>query len=288
MKDMGLSFETADQSRPARDVVVEYYARYEEFFGLQVQRPVEVQAVEEQADGRLLVATSSGDIRSEMVVNASGTWGTPFRPYISGAESFSGVQIGTPEYRAAADFAGKRVIVVGGGTSATNFLLELENVAASTVWVTRRPVEFTDNPEGGVQAVAIQDAAAKAGRVLPSISGGTGLPATAKNLSARNRGLLVDRRMFSSIEPDGVRWPDSSFEPADAIVWATGFRSDLAHLAPLLLREQAGGIRVKNGRSTKNPRVFLAGYGPQASTIGANRAGRLVAKQVVEALGLQR
>ncbi|CAN5158074.1 NAD(P)-binding domain-containing protein [soil metagenome] len=285
MKEMGRSFETADQSRPAREVVVEYYADYEQFFGLEIQRPVEVEAVTEQADGRLLLSTSAGGIRSEVVVNASGTWGTPLRPYYPGAETFAGVQLGTPEYRDAADFAGKRVLVVGGGTSATGFLLELENVAASTTWVTRRPVEFTDNPEGGVQAVAIQDAAARAGEVLPSISGGTGLPATAKNLAARDRGLLVARRMFASIEPDGVRWADGSFEPADAIIWATGFRSDLAHLSPLRLREHGGGIRVENGRSMLNPRIFLAGYGPQASTIGANRAGRRVAQQVVDALG---
>ena len=288
MKDMGLSFETADQSRPARDVVVEYYSRYEEFFGLEVLRPVEVQAVTERPDRRLLVQTGTGGIRCEILVNASGTWGTPFLPYYPGAETFSGVQIGTPEYRSASDFAGKRVIVVGGGTSATGFLHELEGVAASTVWVTRRPVEFTDNPEGGVEAVAVQDAAARAGRALPSISGGTGLPATPKNLAARDRGLLVDRRMFSSIEPDGVRWADGGFEPADAIIWATGFRSDLAHLAPLRLRESTGGIRVENGRSVRNPRVFLAGYGPQASTIGANRAGRTVALQVMAALGIDR
>jgi hypothetical protein len=30
--------------------------------------------------------------------------------------------------------------------------------------------------------------------------------------------------------------------------------------------------------------VFFAGYGPQASTIGANRAGRLIARQVVATL----
>lgn len=284
MKDMGLSFEIADQSRAARDVVGEYYARYEEFFGLTVFRPVDVVAVEGQADDRLLVKTAGGDIRTDVVVNASGTWATPFRPYYPGAETFRGVQISTPEYRAATDFAGKRVIVVGGGTSATGFLLELEGVAASTTWVTRRPVEFTDNPEGGIQAVAAQDRAAQEGRVLPSISGGTGLPATPRNLAARDRGVLVDRRMFSAIEPDGVRWPDGGFQPADAIIWATGFRSDLAHLAPLHLREHGGGVRVQNGRSVKDPRIFLAGYGPQASTIGANRAGRAVARQVVEAL----
>jgi cation diffusion facilitator CzcD-associated flavoprotein CzcO len=314
LRELGLSFETADQSRAARDVVAEYYARYEEHFGLDVRRPVEVTAVRELAEGgELLVTTSRGDVRAEVVVNASGTWATPFRPFYRGAETFRGVQISTPQYRWAADFAGKRVVVVGGGTSAVGFLLELEGVAASTIWVTRRPVRFggeddadaaanantsadagtaplpPDNTtsvglESRLAAVARQDEAAREGRVLPSIISGTGLPATPANLAGFERGVLVARPMFSSIEPDGVRFADGSFEPADAIIWATGFRADLSHLAPLKLREQAGGIRVEKGKVARNGRVFLAGYGPQASTIGANRAGRLVAVQVLDAL----
>ena len=90
--------------------------------------------------------------------------------------------------------------------------------------------------------------------------------------------------MFSSIEPDGVRWSNGFFQPADAIVWATGFRPELRHLAPLKLREKEGGVVVAAGSSWKDPRVFFAGYGPQASTIGANRAGRLIARQVVATL----
>jgi hypothetical protein len=81
-----------------------------------------------------------------------------------------------------------------------------------------------------------------------------------------------------------VRWADGTFRPADAIVWATGFRPELRHLAPLKLREKAGGVVVAAGSAWKDPRVFFAGYGPQASTIGANRAGRLIARQVVAAL----
>ena len=80
--------------------------------------------------------------------------------------------------------------------------------------------------------------------------------------------------MFSAIEPGGVRMPDGSFERADAILWATGFRADIGHLAPLGLRTTAGGIRVANGRSLDEPRLFLIGYGPSQSTVGANRAGR--------------
>jgi NADH dehydrogenase FAD-containing subunit len=90
--------------------------------------------------------------------------------------------------------------------------------------------------------------------------------------------------MFSSIEKDGVRWTDGSFQRADAIIWATGFRAELGHLAPLRLREPGGGVAVERGRSLRDPHVFLAGFGPQASTIGANRAGRLVATQVMDAL----
>jgi cation diffusion facilitator CzcD-associated flavoprotein CzcO len=90
--------------------------------------------------------------------------------------------------------------------------------------------------------------------------------------------------MFTSVEPDGVRWPDGTFQHADAILWATGFRPELRHLAPLKLREKAGGIAVGQGASWRNQRVFFAGYGPTASTIGANRAGRMIARQAVATL----
>ncbi|MBQ1082789.1 NAD(P)/FAD-dependent oxidoreductase [Nocardiopsis sp. B62] len=283
MREMGLSFASADPARPAREVVRDYYERHERWFGLDVVRPVRVTSVSDEGSS-LLVATDKGDVSARAVVNASGTWARPFRPYFAGAADFRGVQVSTPEYRAAEDFAGMRVLVVGGGTSAVGFLRELEGVAASTVWATRRPVEFVDDPQAGVRAVRRADEAARAGLPLPSIISGTGLPATPENLAARDRGLLVARPMFTAIEPDGVRWADGSLTSVDAIVWATGFRSELTHLAPLRLREPGGGVRVENGRAVREPRLFLAGFGPQASTIGANRAGRAIARQVMAEL----
>lgn len=56
-----------------------------------------------------------------------------------------------------------------------------------------------------------------------------------------------------------------------------------------MLREPGGGI-VMTGRlatqAAKNPRVHLVGYGPSASTIGANRAGRAAATELLATLGL--
>jgi hypothetical protein len=44
-------------------------------------------------------------------------------------------------------------------------------------------------------------------------------------------------------------------------------------------------VRVTSGAAHRDPRIFFAGYGPTASTIGANRAGRTLARQVFAALG---
>lgn len=292
MRALGLSFDDADRSRPARDVVAEYYHRYEAHYDLRVVRPVTVTSVSNQA-ADLVVATNSrahgeGHTRARFLVNASGTWGAPFVPFHPGADRFEGRQLHTSTYASAAELADKRVVVVGGGTSAIGFLLELEGIAGELTWVARRPIDWVDTPEldleGASAAVAMQDDAARAGRALPSIVSGTGVPVSRRIAAGIERGLLVARPMFAAIEPNGVRWADGSFVPADVIIWATGFRPELRHLAPLKLRERAGGITVGAGASWTDPRIFLAGYGPQASTIGAARAGRMIARQIMAML----
>lgn len=291
MGELGLSFDTADKSLPARDVVADYYRQYEQHFEFQVVRPADVERVEVIPGGFLV--TFSGpygerQVSSHVIVNATGTWGAPFVPYYPGMGDFAGRHLHTAEYRDAEEFRDRDVVVVGGGTSAIGFLLELEEVARSLVWVARRPIEFLDgealNLEGGMSAVALQDAAAREGRALPSIVSTTGVPRSRRIQAAIDRGLLVAHPMFSSIEAAGVRWDNGAFRPADAIIWATGFRPELRHLAPLKLREKAGGIVVGKNVSWKNPRIFFAGYGPTASTIGAAKAGRAIARQVVAAL----
>ncbi len=291
LDELGLSFEKADRHAPAKDVVADYYRRYEDHFGLQVVRPADVTSVE-NFGADLVVNFTLDDEQKEVttttVVNATGTWGAPFIPWYPGLKSFEGKHVHTNDYVSAQDYAGQDVVVVGGGTSAIGFLLELEDVAASTTWVSRRPIDFLEdgelNLEARVEAVQAQDEAARAGRALPSIVSGTGVPRTRRIQAGIERGVLTPRPMFASIEPNGVRWASGAFQHADAIIWSTGFRPELRHLAPLKLREKEGGVVVAQGASWKDPRIFFAGYGPQASTIGANRAGRLVARQVIATL----
>jgi hypothetical protein len=82
--------------------------------------------------------------------------------------------------------------------------------------------------------------------------------------------------MFKEITENGIRWEDRTEVAAGVILWSTGFCGSLDHLASLQLREDGGGIVITGRLAThvaKDPRIHLVGYGPSASTIGANRAG---------------
>jgi len=283
----GMALPTVDPAEPSRDAVPRYYAAYEREANLPVVRPARVTRVESSrpddgasplrvtlADGRTLLART--------LVNATGTWTKPFWPYYPGQETFRGRQLHTADYVRAEDFAGQHVVVVGGGISAVQLLAEISDVATTT-WVTRRePVwrddEFTQR--AGHDAVALVDERVRAGLPPGSVVSVTGLILTPALRAAAARGVLVRRPMFDRITPDGVAWADGTEQHADAILWATGFRAALDHLAPLHLRGPGGGIVMDGTRVVGEPRVQLVGYGPSASTIGANRAGRDAAREV--------
>ncbi|GAB1331017.1 NAD(P)-binding domain-containing protein [Streptomyces sennicomposti] len=279
----GMELTEADPARPSADVIAGYFAEYERAFDLRVRRPVDVRTVRDGSGGRLLVETSDGVWSARALINATGTWDRPFWPRVPGQETFRGRQLHTARYSGPEEFAGQRVVVVGGGASGTQHLLELAPYAAATTWVTRRPPVFREGPfdeEAGRAAVALVDERVRGGLPPRSVVSVTGLPLN----DAIRRGLadgVLDRQpMFDRITPDGVAWRDGRRVAADVILWATGFRAALGHLAPLGLREPGGGIRVDGTRVVADPRVHLVGYGPSASTIGANRAGRAAVRDV--------
>ena len=282
-----LSGEPAE-TVPAADAVPRYYREYEERFELHVRRPVAVNVVCDR-DSRFRVEAGETVVMAEGLINATGTWEKPFVPHYDGADTFTGRQLHTKDYRTADEFAGKHVVVVGGGISAVQLLDEISQVT-TTSWVTRRPPVFRDGEfdhDAGRKAVAMVEERVRAGLPPGSVVSVTGLLLTPSLAAARERGALERKPMFSCITADSVVWDDGSSQHADVILWATGFRSALDHLAPLRLREHGGGI-VMDGRLAtrvaRNHRVHLLGYGPSASTIGANRAGRAAVTELLETL----
>lgn len=306
----GYAVPPAAPESASRDVLPAYFGDYEDRFLLDVQRPVRVKRVchaypsyqpsypayrpshppyqpshpqpQPQGEGetespqyRFDVDTDHGRWHARYVINATGTWTRPYWPSYPGQATFAGRQLHVHDYVSADEFAGQRVVIVGAGISATQLLEEISHVA-DTFWVTRREPEWVDHFTQPAIIAALAEAEERVRQGLPpqSIVRVTGMHRTPWIERAEARGVLVRHPMFTRIEPTGVRMPDGTLEPADAILWATGFRAELRHLAPLGLRTPEGGIRVANGRSVDEPHLFVIGYGPSQSTVGANRAGR--------------
>jgi cation diffusion facilitator CzcD-associated flavoprotein CzcO len=289
----GMRRTPAHPDEPARDAVSRYFAEYEAAMRFPILRPVHVGSVrrlDDRPDGPLEVDSSAGPWTTRAVLNATGTWTNPLLPASPGAETFRGRQLHTADYRDAAEFAGLRVGVVGGGISAVQLLEEVSRVA-DTVWYTRREPVFLDHeftPETGREVIARVTADAEAGRPPRSVVSYTGLLRTDYAREAERRGVLQRHPMFTAMEPDGVREADGSFTRLDAVLWATGFRPALDHLGPLALRNPLGGIAITGTQVAAEPRVHLVGIGPSQSTVGANRAGRDAVRAVVRMLDAER
>lgn len=275
---------------PGRDEFLEYLAAYEARYELPVRRPVHVSAVRRAGD-RLAVESDAGTWTARAVVSATGTWQRPYVPDVPGREEFGGTQLHSAEYRSPGALAGRRVLVVGGGNSGAQLLAELSRVAHVT-WATLEPPRFLpDDVDGRVlfEQATERYRAQREGRDPgpPRSLGDVVMVPPVRE--ARDRGALHAVRPPARFTPGGVVWPDGREERFDAVVWCTGFRPALDHLAPLGVVGSGGRVEVSGTRSVAEPRLRLVGYGDwtgfaSATTIGVGRSARATVQEIEAAL----
>ncbi|MEU4326795.1 ArsO family NAD(P)H-dependent flavin-containing monooxygenase [Nonomuraea dietziae] len=269
---------------PSADDTVAYLADYERRYELPVIRPVTVHAVR-RGDERLLVETDAGTWRARVVISATGTWWRPYVPHHPGIRDFLGRQLHTVNYQGPEPLRGKRVVIVGGANSGAQILAEVSTVA-DTTWVTRRPPRLLPDEVDGRALFALATRRTEGGAGIGDLGDIVAVPPVRE---ARDRGVLKAEPMFSRITREGIVWPDGTSLPCDAIIWCTGFRSALGHLAPLRLRGPGGLIPVNGTRAVGEPRLRLLGYGDwtgpaSATLIGAGRTARGAVADIVTQL----
>ena len=287
--------DDAPDGYPSREAVLRYLAEYERRYALPVERPVRVRAVHRHPGGFRL-ETREGDVHARAVVSATGTWASPIVPALPGQGDFGGTLLHSAAYAGPAPFAGRRVIVVGGGNSGAQIFAELSGVARAT-WATREPPTFLPDEVDGrylfEQATARYRAVQDGRTPDPPRSLGDVVMVPPVR-AARDRGALVAEPMFVRFTPAGVVWPDGRAEDVDAVIFATGFRPALEHLAPLGIVDAAGRVEIARGgsgtRSAREPRLWLIGYGEwtgfaSATLIAVGRTARSAVEEIVDALG---
>jgi len=271
---------------PGRDHVIDYLARYEARYGLPVERPMRVSGLRRGRDGGLVLETDRGERRAPAVVAATGTWSAPYVPDIPGRRGFRGLQVHSARYRDPQPFAGKQVLVVGGGNSGAQILAEVAPVAAEAIWVTLAPPTFLpDEVDGRVLFTEanrrFHEGAADTGYSLGDI---VAVPSVR---AARAAGRLASVRPFRRFTPDGagVEWADGTATPVDAVIWCTGFRPATGLLAPLGIVDAEGRVATDGTRAVEVPGLWLAGYGSwtgfaSATLFGITRSARTTAQEI--------
>lgn len=287
----GWMMPRGDEEYPDRDHVLNYLEAYEARYALPVRRPVRVHEVHRTRGGFRLV-TSAGERTARVLISATGTWEGARYPRLAGREEFAGRELHSAEYTGPEPFRGMRVVVVGGGNSGAQIVADLDEVAAGVRWLTRDPPVFLPDDVDGrdlFQEASARYRARQEGRPVPPSRSLGDIVMVRSVRKARDLGHMSAEPLPDRFAPDGLRRPDGTLIPADAVIWATGFAPALDHLEPLGVADERGRIATEGTRSLECPGLWLVGYGAwtgyaSATLIGVGRTARRTAAEVADFL----
>jgi putative flavoprotein involved in K+ transport len=313
----GYRFERRYGRFPSRDDVVAYLERYAARHHLTIQFDTELHRVDRAGDAGWRLETSDVPIEARYVVVATGYDAVPVMPDWPGQESFAGELIHAAEFRAAAPYRGREVLVVGAGNTGIDIAGHLLAAGARVRVSMRTPPNIFPRQWGPVplqplailgehQPAKISDAMgflmqlAIFGNLKPY-----GIPRAPEGYESRFRrtlvGAAVDDGFVDALKAGrtSVTAPIASFDgpsvvlsdqtrlTPDAVICATGYRRGLEPIVGHLGVLRADGLPIRHGGAPElptTPRLYFAGFwgsnGGQirVSPIHARRIGRAAAR----------
>lgn len=274
---------------PLRQEVVNYLAKYEEHYQLNVQRGIEVIDIKKEG-GHFTVFTQQNPIRSKAIISATGTWGNPIIPHLEGAEDFKGTQIHSRNYKKPEDFINKKTLVIGEGNSGAQIVAEVSKIT-ETKWSTRSEPQFLPDDVDGYYLFNVASAkykAEKEGKPFDSSKYNLGnIVMVPPVKEARERGVLVSSGTFHQLYNKGVIWDTGEHEEFDALIWCTGFGYDTSYLKKLIHTDEKGIPKTIESRSLEKDGLWFVGYGnwsgyASATLIGVNRSAKQTVLEIEE------
>jgi len=270
---------------PTRDVAIEYLNFYETKYNLPIKRPVNVLNVTKEGD-QFVVETSEGILNSKVVVSATGSFNNPFIPSIEGSSIFKGQVLHSSQYESPDDFIGKRVAIVGEGNSGAQILAEVSKITG-TIWITQKEPRFLpDHIDGRYlfdAATQMYEDQKMGKQYKPPSLGDIVMVDSVKD--ARARKVLKSKRPFEKFTDDSLLWVDGHEEKIDVVIYCTGFKASLKHLASLNVINEDGKAEAEGTKSKKVEGLWFVGYGnwtgfASATLIGVGRSAKKTADEI--------
>ncbi|MDQ0942686.1 NAD(P)/FAD-dependent oxidoreductase [Streptomyces sp. V1I1] len=298
----------------SRDNVIRYLEKYAEFHELEIVTGVEVSRIGPSGSDWLLHATGGRELTGRAVVVATGYNHTPRLPDWPGRDSYNGELLHAGEYRNAARYAGKDVLVVGVGNTGAEIAVDLVEGGAARVrlavrttpHIVRRSTAGWPAQRTGILVrrlpVRLVD---RAGEIMGKISvpdlAEQGLPRPDTGLYSRVRegaipvqdvGLIAAVRSgkvepvaaLDSFEDSKAVLADGTRITPDTVIAATGYERALENLVGHLgVLDERGRPVVHGGRAAAHaPGLYFTGFTNPIS--GMFREMAIDARKIAKAL----
>lgn len=228
----GAPFPGDPDHHPGKDEVADYLAAYTERFAVPVRHGTRVTSLAHDGTAFVLRLAHEGRdevLRASRVVLATGAFHEPVVPELAAGLDASVVQLHTSRYRRPSDVPVGRVLVVGAGNSGVQVAEELAASHEVHLAVGSRPRMVPQRILGrdlfwwftrlGVVRRPVTGALGRRLRSAPELAPGSSWR------RLRRAGVVV-RPRAQAAEGRSVRFADGSSTDVDAVVWATGYRSD--------------------------------------------------------------
>lgn len=243
-----------------RAKVIEYLSGYAAHFGIHPRFGEEAIEARRSGEGWLTKTASGLEFKSDFLVVATGANHVPNVPQLPGLHEFGGRWLHSAQYVNAAEFAGRRVLVIGMGNTGAEIALDLAEARVPVAVSVRSPVNIVYRDVAGrptqLTSMALARLPVKLGDAvalaLRNLTVGKleryGIPTSnvsplrqlrhegrtpvidVGTLAMIRQGRIAVRPAIQAFTPAGVRFVDSMAEPYDVAILATGFHSDAARL----------------------------------------------------------
>jgi cation diffusion facilitator CzcD-associated flavoprotein CzcO len=306
----GLKFPARVGRYPSLKDVITYLEDYTRHHGLAPRFGCEVTGIARQGSG-WQVTHSGGQEMADIIVMATSINGTPRRPDWPGA--FDGPVLHSSQYRNAAPYAGKRVLVVGFGNSGGDIALDLANAGVDVALSVRGAVNILPKQLFGIpitsygmltKLLGYRTADLLTAPVLRLAVGRPedyGLQSMSKGpaamvhederipmidagaLGAIKAGKITVRPGVSALDGASVSFADGTSQAYDAIIAAIGYTVDLR---PLLGDDcaalDARGHPILSGGPTSAKGLYFCSFrvSPYGQLLATGQEAMAIAQHV--------
>jgi putative flavoprotein involved in K+ transport len=256
----GLPFPGEPDGYPSRDEVIAYLERYAETFELPVELDGEIKQLDRSDDGPFRLAVDGRVITADQVVVATGPFQTAYVPRLNEKLSRDLFQTHATGYRRPSDVSDGTVLVVGGGNTGFQIAKELSATrkVALSIGSQQKPLPqrvlgrdlFWWLTKTGLLKQTVESRLGRKLRTRDTLIGSSPRE-MAKRYGVELKPRLVDAEAWRA------RFEDGSELEVDAVIWATGYRSDYSWIKLPILGED-GRLRHRRG-VTEVPGLYFLG-----------------------------